>query len=98
MSNTTNRSTVKKTYIITNDQMLVFLNKIPTLKENNKNTEYTLSVQSRGDNITEGMADNAANKNAAEITFVNIHFSYDFVNDRWFLNDKTIEVLDLHRD
>ena len=96
MTNSDNRTAPKKTYSISNKQMLQFIDKLPTLKDNNKNTEFLLPVQTKNEVIT---ADNLQNNSfpAAGIASINIKFSYDFVMDRWFLNDKRIEVVDLDR-
>ncbi len=88
MSNSDNRSAPKITYTISNEQMLKFISNIPTLAENNKSCEYLVSAQLKSDENTSAIQNSA----------VQIKFSYDFVMDRWFLNDKRIAVLDLERD
>ncbi|MBK8682549.1 MAG: hypothetical protein KA954_07000 [Chitinophagales bacterium] len=98
MSNTNARSAQKKNYTITNAQMLGFIEKLPSLKDNNKNTEFNLPVRLHENEIIQGSDVAIASQTTSDIKFVNIHFSYDFVNDRWFLNDKNIEVIDMHRD
>ncbi|HET8964363.1 MAG TPA: hypothetical protein VFM99_10710 [Chitinophagales bacterium] len=98
MSNTNTRSAPKKNYTITNTQMLSFIEKLPSLKDNNNNTEFNLPVRLYENEIIQSTDTAIASQTTAEIKFVNIHFSYDFVNDRWFLNDKNIEVIDMHRD
>ncbi|MBC8047175.1 MAG: hypothetical protein H7Y00_10295 [Fimbriimonadaceae bacterium] len=74
--------------------MLKLIDKLPTLKENNKNTEFILSAQTRDDVITEEKELKDSKSQPGTTGSVNIRFSYDFVNDRWFLNDSKIEVID----
>lgn len=97
MSNTNSRTSAKINYTISNAQMHVLLNKLPSLKENNKNTEFNLSAQVRGEIITEGLTSQESKVHMGPIGSINIHFSYDFVNDRWFLNDTKVEVIGLDR-
>lgn len=74
--------------------MLHFISGLPALKDNNKHTEFSLSVRTINDVIS---TDTNTVLSTDVIGNLVIHFSYDFVNDRWFLNDNKVEVTDRHR-
>ncbi len=94
MSYTESKTAPKKTYSISNEQMLNIIEKLPTLQENNKNTEYVFSAQTSDDEITDGSNPTISKSKNMTAGKISIHFSYDFVNDRWFLNDNKIVVVD----
>ena len=92
MSNSTNKSTRLPSYTITNEQVQKLIEKIPSLQNNNKNTEYILKVQTNNGAISvETPASQAKNESSGTLQ---LQFSYDFVQDRWFLNDNRIHVID----
>jgi len=84
------RISIIKTYTISNDALLQFIAKIPTLQQNNKSPEYLMPAQTKDDVIT--IHSNATTPDKG--TYINIRFSYDFVQDRWFLNDKRVDIID----
>ncbi|MBK7035059.1 MAG: hypothetical protein IPI31_10075 [Bacteroidetes bacterium] len=97
MSNSENRTAPKKSYSISNDLMLKFIDGLPSLKDNNKNTEFILSAQTVDDIIISDKNNSDAKSAVGTKGTINIKFSYDFVNDRWFLNDNKISVVDRER-
>ncbi len=98
MSNTENRTAPKKSYSISNELMLKFIDGLPSLKDNNKNTEFILSAQTFNDIITSDVNNPDPKSSLGTKGSVSIRFSYDFVNDRWFLNDNKINVVDRERE
>ncbi len=97
MSNTTSRIAPKKTYIISNELMLKMIDKLPTLIQNNKNTEFILQVKTKNDEIIDESAQQNNKLTSDTSGTLKIQFSYDFVNDRWFLNDHKIKVTNRDR-
>ena len=87
----------KKTYSISNEQMLNIIEKLPSLKDNNKNTEYIYTAHTSNDIITDGSGEVISKSKDIPAGRINIHFSYDFVMDRWFLNDNKISVVNRMR-
>ena len=97
MSNPENRTAPKKSSSISNDLMLKLIDGLPSLKDNNKNTEFILSAQTVDDIIISDKNNSDAKSAVGTKGTINIKFSYDFVNDRWFLNDNKISVVDRER-
>ncbi len=94
MINSDRSAAPKKLYTISNEQMLHFISELPALKDNNKHTEFSLQVRT----VNEVISTEAGTALSSDVVGkLDIHFSYDFVNDRWFLNDNKIEVIDRNR-
>lgn len=81
---------VRKKYSLSNKLLLQFIDKIPPLTKDNKATEFLMEAQLADDGA---LAEKGSLKDANAVK-VNIRFSYDFVMDRWFMNDPNIIVED----
>ena len=88
MINSDNKSSIKKIYTISSEQLAILLTKLPSLQANNKVPEFLLAVQAEGSIIP------ATNKSGADKKSINLKFSYDFVQSNWFMSDQRVELLD----
>lgn len=78
---------------MSNANMLQLIDGIPSLKNNHNKTEYIISTYACNGSI---ILDKPPRSETSDpVSAVQVQFSYDFVQDRWFLNDKRITVFDL---
>ncbi len=94
MINSDSNTTQKKSFQITEEVKQKFLDKLPALEDHNNNPKIVLTALLKDGTITEKTVMASAAPQEDRPPTADVHFSYDFVFNRWFLDDDKIEVVE----